>query len=344
MASVAIIGGGVSGLAAACRLRLAGAEVTVFEAGPRLGGRAITLHHGPARFDPGAQFFRTETPIVEAVVRGELPAAGLLDIPGEVRPFGGDGVTGDGDPRQNAMPKWVYRQGIGELARLLWAAGRPTVHLGWAVTALERGGGGWIIAGAKGRTGTFDAVLLSATPRAASAILERSAFDARDATMAALANGNSRTIIAIALGFEEAGVGPPAYALVNIDRAHDISWLAFEDQKPGYVPAGHRVVMAHMASHWSLSRLHEPDRALVAEAEPAIRLLSGVVAPVRWSKVVRWPEALPDTLLDQAAFAAPESAGLFFAGDAFTGGRVHLALEDGLAAASRVVDYVACSR
>jgi oxygen-dependent protoporphyrinogen oxidase len=56
--SVAVVGAGPAGLAAALRLRAAGASVTVVDAAPYVGGRAWTEHvEGGWRIDPGVQLY-----------------------------------------------------------------------------------------------------------------------------------------------------------------------------------------------------------------------------------------------------------------------------------------------
>ena len=53
--SVAVIGGGISGLAAAFRLRNAGLDVTVLEGSPRLGGKLAVSEVGGIAVDAGAE-------------------------------------------------------------------------------------------------------------------------------------------------------------------------------------------------------------------------------------------------------------------------------------------------
>jgi oxygen-dependent protoporphyrinogen oxidase len=69
---IAVIGGGITGLAAAYRLRqLAAAheyplEVTVLEAGRRLGGALDTVRHDGLIAEAGADSFLSEKPWVGA--------------------------------------------------------------------------------------------------------------------------------------------------------------------------------------------------------------------------------------------------------------------------------------
>ncbi|WP_449281161.1 protoporphyrinogen/coproporphyrinogen oxidase [Leucobacter sp.] len=103
--TVAVVGGGVSGLVAARELALAGARVTLLEAGDRLGGRLRGETIGGATVDIGAEAFATRgggvvelleelglgdeivspAPLGSWVVTGSravpLPAAGTIGIP-----------------------------------------------------------------------------------------------------------------------------------------------------------------------------------------------------------------------------------------------------------------------
>ena len=64
--SVAILGAGMAGAAAARRLAQAGLSVQVFDKGRTIGGRMATRRHGAMQFDHGAQFMRAHGPAFEA--------------------------------------------------------------------------------------------------------------------------------------------------------------------------------------------------------------------------------------------------------------------------------------
>jgi predicted NAD/FAD-dependent oxidoreductase len=149
-----------------------------------------------------------------------------------------------------------------------------------------------------------------------------------------------RPIISVAFGVVPRPFPLDAYALVNVTRGHAVSWVASERHKPGYVPGGIDVVVAQMAAAWSGPRLDAPDRFLAREAWQETAALLGRRDEPRWSGAVRWPHALPDRLVDRDALASGEPEGLFFATDATAGGRVYLALDEGLATGGRVARWL----
>lgn len=106
-ARVAIVGGGLAGLNAACTLRKAGVPTTVYEAGERVGGRVFSARHALAPdlvTELGAEFIDTGHAEMHALVR-EFGLE-LMDVqaPGE-RELNADVFFFDG--RRHAMHEIV---------------------------------------------------------------------------------------------------------------------------------------------------------------------------------------------------------------------------------------------
>ncbi|GAB3126452.1 protoporphyrinogen oxidase [Tsukamurella serpentis] len=85
MSNVAVVGAGISGLIAALRLQQAGARVTVFESGSRVGGKLRSEMIGGERVDVGAEAFVRRRPEVLDLA-AELGLADSLVVPAGRRP------------------------------------------------------------------------------------------------------------------------------------------------------------------------------------------------------------------------------------------------------------------
>jgi len=85
MSQVVVVGGGVTGLAAARRLALAGLEVTVLEAGSRWGGKLAPVVVDGVRLDGGAESMLARRPQPAALVAA-LGRADALVHPTSAKP------------------------------------------------------------------------------------------------------------------------------------------------------------------------------------------------------------------------------------------------------------------
>ncbi len=119
MTTLAVVGGGVTGLAAAWYAAAAGLDVTVFEAAPRVGGKLQVVEVGGVPVDVGAESMLATRPegvglldelgltghrlaplTTAALVRAggrahPLPARTMLGIPGDVEALRASGVVSD---------------------------------------------------------------------------------------------------------------------------------------------------------------------------------------------------------------------------------------------------------
>src|SRR5713101_5342438 len=341
MSSVAIIGAGCSGLAAAHELRDAGYSVTLFEKSRDVGGRAATRKQQGFVYDHGAQYIKGGSQVSDSLVTARFRAADLVDITKPVWIFDRYGHIQEGDPIQNAEPKWNYRSGLNTLAEHM-AQGldvRHQVHIG----RLQQNVTGWSLFDSSGqRVSEFDCVLISIPAGEAVELIEASqVLDARrEDIYAVLRKATYNPLISVMLGYRPMPQIRPYYALVNTDKAHAISWLAWEHEKaPERVPEGAGLLIAQMAPQYSQDNWHKPDAEFIDDVanRVAVFLDEPLNKPI-FTDIYRWRYALPAEKADAGklnTLAMP--LGIAFCGDAFVGGRVHLALEHGVEVARQLM-------
>ena len=346
---VAIVGAGVSGLAAAWQLRNAPVEVAVFDKSRGVSGRAASRTRNGARFDFGANYFKLEDPELAQLVLHTLSGKGLVSIEKEVWTFDADGRISPGDPVQNRQTRWTYSSGISTLGKQLAAASGVDVKPATRISSLQCSQDGWMLQAEGPATAcetAFDAVLLTPpAPQvrdilAASELGEIDGGDLDRALSCALYHQQLCFALAFSAPLEHQHA---CFALINIDRGHDIAWLSFENDKPGRELGGCSVIMVQMSPDWSRRHFDNPPDRLVAEvSRAALSLLDLPDRGVDWFDCQRWRFAHPYEPADAAGLALGEEAGLFFAGDALVGkGRVGEAMVTGLRAADLIISRLA---
>ena len=359
--TLAVVGAGPAGLAAAHALRESGLAVTVFEKSRGVSGRAATRWRdapGPEpapaeaggepfrwRFDHGAQYISPDPD--SRVARLVRDLGGVVEVEGAVWPFDDDGTLRPDRAKDDPGPHWTFRDGVADLGRRLRDA-TPGLDLRQPtrVTRLERDGAGWAVHAEDGAAGTFDAVLLTPPAPQTAGLLRESDLSGADADAltGALDSADYRPQFTVVWGFQTRLDRPGEfYALVNADEhggpdgGHDVAWLAFESDKPNRAPDGAEIVMAQMSAAWTTAHYDDAKPDIVGGAAGAVRDLLGPLPEPAWTDTQRWRYSLPNGRADTDALEAASEHGLFFAGDYTAGkGRVHLALEEGLAAAERV--------
>jgi predicted NAD/FAD-dependent oxidoreductase len=142
------------------------------------------------------------------------------------------------------------------------------------------------------------------------------------------------------LGYETRPEKRPYYALVNTDKKHPISWLAWEHEKsPERVPPGAGLLIAQMAPQFTLDHWNNKHEQTVEDVHQlVVELIDEPLDTPVFGDVYAWACALPvrkanaDTI---NAIAFPHR--LAFCGDGYVGGRVHLALENGIRVAHQII-------
>lgn len=350
MPSVAIVGAGCSGLSAAHDLLAAGHTVMLYEKSQFAGGRAATQQQAGFIYDYGAQYIKQGSPLSSSLITERFATDELLDILLPVWTFDGQGKIQAGDATQNAEPKWNYRHGINTLPQKM--AEGLQLQYQTQIGSLAQSMTGWQIFDTAGQIlNTYDAVLLTIPAPQSITIIEKSPFSdtLRQHIVTYLAQASYNPLISVELGYQPAPQPRPYYALVNTDKQHPISWLAWEHTKaPDRALPNTGLLIAQMSpqyshDHWQHKEIG--NALVIRDVAQLVRTLLNEDLPTPFfTDIHYWRYALPATKADAQqlnALSLPHS--LAFCGDAFTGGRVHLALEHGREVAQQLTDYLAAN-
>ena len=342
MSSIAIIGAGISGLAAAHTLQDAGHTVTLFEKSRGYGGRAATRRHDGFIYDHGAQYIKGEGAISNNFITERFRTPDLLDITQPVWIFDGSGSIQEGDSQQNAVPKWSYRTGLTALAKRM--AQGLNVQLNTRITHVQQTPAGWLLTDAtEQQNGPFAQLLITIPSPQAIALIQASQLEPalQQTIITNLSAAQYNPLISVILGYRPTPHKRPYYALVNTDKAHPISWLAWEHEKaPERAPAGTGLLIAQMAPQYSRDHWKQLDEQAVIQnvAQLVSQLIDEELLSPIFTDIQHWLYALPTT----KANADPLNTqtlphNLAFCGDAFVGGRANLALEHGVKVAQKMI-------
>lgn len=346
MTRIGIVGAGVAGVAAAYAIEQRSAtvaddvEVTVLEASPAVGGRAAVRRRDGCTYDVGANYLQTDDERVTELVTETLDADGLVEVDGPVDTFDAAGEISPGrDPEER---KLTYRSGISTLATRLVERSGATLHCETRVEAIERAGT-WRCHTAGGRTfGPFDVLVLTPPAPVTTSLLADAAWeDPTRSTLAAAASSVPYRTIWSGVFHYPFELDVPYYALVNVDREHEVGWLAREECKPGHVPDGETLLVVQAAPDWSAARTEVPPSDVLDEllSHAADLLDDERLRDPDWTDHHCWRHALPDDAVDPEPVREAEAAGCYCAGDWVAGeARLHAALASGLDVGERVIE------
>ena len=219
------------------------------------------------------------------------------------------------------------------------------IRLQTRIVYLQPGATGWKLFDNLGHSvGEFDHVLITIPASDAAELIKASQIsDSRQEEICALLDkARYNPLISVMLGYRPIPQVRPYYALVNTDKAHAISWLAWEHEKSSErVPEGAGLLIAQMAPHFSQDNWHMPDDEIISDvANQITTLLDESLNKPFFADIYRWQYALPAEKANAEQLnALTMPLGIAFCGDAFVGGRVHLALEHGVEVAQTLVSF-----
>ena len=309
---VVIIGAGISGLAAARRLRELGHAVRVIDKGRGVGGRMATRRLGgaldSARLDHGAQFFTTRSDAFVDLV-GRAEAAGAV-----TKWTDGFGAEPDGHPR------WRGTDGMTSLCKWMAADADLDVALGETVVDLAEH--------------PADAHILTAPVPQALAILSFSRRLPEPALADRLAALRYVPTIAVMLAIDDVPPAMPAHGGVQLVDHPDLAFVA-DNQAKGI--SVHPAITIHLSNARSAAMWEASDDEVVAFALAATAEWLGEVAVVERS-IQRWRYAGPVETHPEPTVVWGASPITALAGEMFAGPKVEGAFLSGLAAADAVHD------
>jgi len=352
MARLAIVGAGLSGLAAAWSLRSHPIDVILFEKSRGYSGRAATRGKYGARYDHGANFVTPSSDRVRSLLFDYLPTDSLAQIDGEVWTFDDAGQIEKPTASNGSTESWTYDRGISTLGKLIGRRASAQTLTETRVAHLGRSNGRWTVTDTEAGThGPFDAVLLTPPAPQTATLLADTAADLSEETMIQQVARLSDVVddvryhaqFTYVFGFDRTieRVGP-YHGLLNADGGHDIAWIGFEHDKPGRAPDGENIIVIQMSPDWTRSRVDaDPDSFLSAAKEGASDVLGVSLKRPTWYDTQRWRYSMPVESANVDALADGADVGLFFAGDYVVGvGRIGPAIETGLDAAARIGDHL----
>jgi predicted NAD/FAD-dependent oxidoreductase len=310
MTTIAIIGAGMAGLAAAERLRENGVACVLFDKSRGFGGRMATRRTGDLQFDHGAQYFSVRGPAFFAQVT-KWREAGIVD--------------------EWSVGSYVGAPGMTAPARAMAANHECVMEA--QVSQLTREAGGWSVCDYAGPiaapgNGSYRAVIL-AVPAPQAAPLAASA----GAAMPQLADAAYAPCIALMLAFPPETQRPACEWLKPEDRA--IAWIARNSSKPGR-PRGVQTWVVHARADWSRIHLETNTEDLRAPLLARFRAVTGVHAEPTHVSAHRWRFALVEReigtpcLFDEAMMVGA-------CGDWCLGARVEAAYDSGCAMADTLL-------
>ena len=281
---VLVVGGGISGIAAARELQRAGQSVVVCERGHRLGGRMASRTIQGRPVDIGASYFTVSDPAFAAVV-ADWQRRGLAREWTDTF-----AVYGDPEKSSTAGPtRWAAPRGLRSLVEDL--------AVGLAVqssTPVERIDPGWVVAGQP-----YAAVALAMPDPQARRLLQPGYADARVAL-----DDPYQPVLALTASWPERAWAELDGAFVHDDPV--LVWVADDGRRRGDRAA---VLVAHSTTDFAAHHLEDPSAAQPALVH-ALRERLEIKAAPAYARVHRWSFARPARQRDDPYFLEHDRLGV----------------------------------
>ena len=320
--TVAVIGAGVAGAAAARALKDAGHVVTLFDKGRTAGGRLSTRHEGELRFDHGGQYFIVKDERFARWARAWWQERVITQWRGRV----------EGEPPRthpHELVRLVGEPGMDSVVKRMTQD--LDVRFGVEVRGLTRDGTRWRLLDAGNHAlGEFDvAVVATPAPQAAMLI---------DPTSYALASRLREEVVmapcwALLVHFPES---PGVEWDASFSTVGPLSWLAKNSSKPERPAVTGESWVLHASAAWSRAHLELEPEAVAPILMDAFFATTGArkVEP-SFVQAHRWRSASTEKPLGEPCLWDEEKR-LAVCGDWCLGSNLESAFLSGSAAAGRI--------
>jgi oxygen-dependent protoporphyrinogen oxidase len=352
---VAVVGGGVAGLVVAYRRMLAGDDVTLIEAGARLGGQLWTDRRDGFVVERGAEGFAPGSDAVRGLAC-DLGIADEIVSQKTLRSFGFDGKalslleSGEAParlglrapPGQSGRGIVSFRAGMGELVTALVNAirDRVAIRLREPVWQLVPSGSTWELGTGSLQRLRADTVVLATSSRVAGDVLRRATGEPTGLERAPVLSSVTVSLAypSTALGHELDGTGFTVMEAVPVDGCRACTFSS--SKLPGRSPNGHGLLrLFFRPTANELETLS--DQAWTDRAERVLAQSVGVKGTPLHGWVDRWPDALAVVTTEQREVVAAverrfRSRGVLLAGGAFHGPGIEGAVRSAEATAAEL--------
>lgn len=347
---VAIVGGGLAGLAGALDLAEAGTDVVVLEAADRFGGQVRTTRERGFLVEEGADGFAPEQS--DLLARCRQFQLGEEIVTPEPLPW----LVFDEAAPSRATPTplashtagsaLTLTQGMGSLVRALTRRLERLVDLrvGNAAVAVTRTRPGWTVYPELGSALAVDAVMLALPARPAAWLVHPLSPDAAHALSAL----PTRPLVTVSVAYPRPAVDHPlsaaGFAVRRPDGGDGIESCAFVSSCfPRRAPADWVLVRAVVRPGRG-ELVATTDDGWAETVHARLVPMLGLREPPQGSWVARWADAAPVAVADdyhlrvaEARTALRALGRMELAGASFDGGGLDGALRSGRAAAQRLL-------
>ncbi len=347
---IAVVGAGISGLAAAKKLAELGYSVSVIEMETFPGGRISSCEIEGCILDDGAQYFKPESSTLLDLMLNELDTSELIKIDKTVNLINNAHQILPPDPDYSAETRYSYLNGNSTLPSLIteYLKARGVNFLfGTTVSCIQHSEGLFELLDMQiSSIIKADGVVVSiplpqaANLLSASAIHLPASMDVLD-RVKTLRQIEYRQCLTVMLGYPFMVPMLNYYALLAEDKSYSLLWLAIETMKSSHrAPEGVTTMLAQMGPRFSKYSFLESDELVVGRTLLELEPMFGYTfnKPM-WASVKRWRDSQPMGYV-RFAEANPEEIlpEVVVCGDGLIkgGGKVHLAWESGIEAANTI--------